>query len=138
MYLDAKLEALAPFEGAVNGDPDAAACLAGFGPLPEEVLAALRAACASLGMPDPVVVDVAGLTGADACVLIEGLDPLVVVFADELAAALAGEGYRVRIPLDEPSFLFGRPCVAFTSFQADLAREKTKQRDWHLLKQLAK
>lgn len=136
MYLDAKLEALASFGAAIEGDPDAAACVVGFGPAPEPVAVALRAACAGIGMPEPVCVDASRLSPADALFVLEGLDSRVLVIADELAAALVGEGYHASIPLDVRTWLLGRPCVAFTSFEADLSSERTKQRAWKLIKSL--
>lgn len=136
MYLDAKMQVLAPFDAAVEGDPDAAACVVGFGPLPEAVSTALHAACAGIGMPDPVCVDASQLSPADALFVLEGLDPRVLIIADELAAALVGEGYHATLPLDVRTWLLGRPCVAFTNFESDLGSERTKQRDWKMIKML--
>lgn len=68
--------------------------------------------------------------------VLEGLDPRVLIIADELAAALVGEGYHAAIPLDVRTWLLGRPCVAFTSFEADLGSERTKQRAWKAIKSL--
>lgn len=137
MYLDAKLEQLAEFDAAIDGDVDADACIVGFGQLPEQVLSALRAACAGIGMPDPVVVDAAQLgEPAHATYAIEALDPAAIIVADEVAAEMLGDGYHAKLPLDAPVRLLGRPVVAFSSFQADLADEKLKQRDWALLKTL--
>ena len=137
MYLDAKLEQLAAFDAAIDGDVDADVCIVGFGRLPDQVLSALRAACAGIGMPDPVVVDASQLAEpANATYVLEALDPAAVIMADEVAAEMVGDGYHAKLPLNAPVRLLGRPVVAFESFQADLADDKLKQRDWALLKTL--
>ncbi len=136
MYLDAKLESLAPYGSAIRGDVDADACIVSYGELPDEVTTALDAACSGVGMPDPVYLDVARLAPADAFAALEGLDSQAVIVADDVAASLLGQAYRAEVAVDAFGHLFGRPCVAFASFQADLALERTKQRDWALLKRL--
>ena len=137
MYLDAKLEQLAPFDAAICGDVDANACIVGFGSLPDQVLSALQAACAGIGMAEPVVVDAAQLgEPANAIFVLEALDPAAVIVADEVAAEMVSDAYHAKLPLDASVRLLGRPVVAFTSFQADLADAKLKQRDWALLKTL--
>lgn len=137
MYLDAKLDQLAEFDAAIDGDVDADACIVGFGQLPDQVLSALRAACAGIGMPEPVVVDAAQLgEPARATYVLEALDPAAIVVADEVAAEMVSDGYHAKLPLDAPVRLLGRPVVAFASFQADLSDDKLKQRDWALLKTL--
>ena len=70
--------------------------------------------------------------------LVEGLDPVCVVCADETAAACLGKAYRVDYELDAPIRVFGRPAVAFRDFAAMLADENGKQRAWHILKSLPK
>lgn len=136
MYLKAKLENLAGFDAAIDGDVDAAACVVSYGSLPEYVRSALDAACARVGMPDPVYLDVSLLAFEDVFKALEGLDPAAVVVADDVAADLLSQAYRLRVEIDAHGRLFGRPCVAFVSFQADLEQERTKQRDWALLKML--
>ena len=136
-YLEAKLAQLEKFDAAIEGDVDADVCIMAFGVLPPQVDSALRAACASLGMPDPVVVDASQIAnGADALWVVEGLDPTAVIVADEVTAALLADGYHAELPLDAPGRLLGRPLAAFTSFEADLGDDKMKQRDWAVLKTL--
>lgn len=136
MYLDAKVESLMAYDAAIEGDVDAAACVVSYGGLPERAKTALEAACAGIGMPAPVFLDAAGLDQASALAVLEGLDPEVVIVADEVAAALLSQAYRVEVALDAYGRLLCRPCVAFSSFQEDLERERTKQRDWALMKAL--
>lgn len=136
IYLDLKLEALGPFAAAIDGDVDAQACLVSYGLLPDGVRAALFAACAGVQMPDPVCVDVSQVAPEDVLTVIEGLDPVALVVADEFAAQLVGDAYRTKLPLDAHTRLMGRSCVAFASFEADLESARMKQRDWALLKLL--
>lgn len=136
IYLDAKLESLAPYADSIEGDADADACVVSYGELPDDVATALDAACAGVGMPNPAYLDVSGLSAADAFAAIEGIDPEAVIVADEVAASLLSQGYRAPVELNACGRLFGRPCVAFSSFQADLGQERAKQRDWALLKRL--
>ena len=67
MYLDAKFEQLAEYDAAIAGDVDADACIVGFGELPDQVSSALCAACAGIGMPDPVIVDASLVGDPRAC-----------------------------------------------------------------------
>lgn len=70
--------------------------------------------------------------------LLEGLDPLCVIAADEDAARMLGAAYRCEMPLDAPSRLFGRSAVAFRSFPRMLDGSHSKQIAWSLLKKLPK
>lgn len=138
IYLDIKLADLQPFDAAIDGGVDAEACIVSYGPLPDAVRAALCAACASMEMPEPVCVDVSLVAPADVLAVIEGLDPVALIAADEFAAQLLGDAYRAKVALDAHSRLLGRSVVAFTSFEADLESARMKQRDWALLKLLKK
>ncbi len=124
------------FEAAIDGDIDAQVCVVSYGEPAQRVRVALDAACAGLTMPDPVYLDVSLLVPADAFAALEGLDAVAVVVADEIAATLLSQAYRCEVVLDAQGRLFGRPCVAFSSFEADLTDERAKQRDWALLKTL--
>ena len=68
--------------------------------------------------------------------LVEGLDPLCLVAADADATRALGEAYRCGLRADGAQQLFGRPCVAFESFDAMLDDAQDKQRAWALLKRL--
>lgn len=136
MYTNAKVTSLAPYDAAIDGDIDASACVVSYGALPAHVRKALDAACGGVGMPDPVYLDASQLSPADAFAALEGLDPEAVIVADDVAAALLAQAYRANVTPDAYGRLFGRPCVAFSSFEADLEQERTKQRDWALLKKL--
>ncbi len=136
IYLDVKLKSLADFDAAIDGDIDAEVCVVSYGVLPEHARSALDAACARMNMPHPVYLDISSCTSVDAFKAIEGLDPIAVIAADDVAAALLSQAYRSEVRPDTYGRLFGRSYVAFTSFEADLAEERTKQHDWALLKTL--
>lgn len=136
MYEEAKEKSLLAFAAAIDGDIDAEACVVASLSLSEEAVTALRAACAGIGAPDPVFLRASSLDRASVFSAVEGLDPLVLVVADEGAAALLTEAYREPFVPDSFGFAFGRLYAAFSSFESDLADARLKQRDWALLKKL--
>ena len=140
MYSEAKAAELNRFADVIDGSMDANACIVSYGGTTEAVKTALTSAMRALGY-DTVFVNCAGrfeVDGGDrelfAC--LEGIDPRVVVIADELACALVSQAFREAIALDQNSRAMGRNVVAFTSFEADLASPAQKQRDWALMKAL--
>ncbi len=140
MFSETKAAELAVFADVIDGSMDAHACVVSYGAPSQEVRTALEAAMKALGY-DTVFVNCAGrfeVDGGDrelfAC--LEGIDPRVVVIADELACALVSKAFRENIVLDQKSRAMGRNVVAFTSFEADLKSPVTKQRDWALMKAL--
>lgn len=136
MYGEAKEKSLLAFAAAIDGDIDAEVCVVASLSLSEEAVTALRAACAGIGAPDPVFLQASSLDRASVFSAVEGLDPLVLVVADEGAAALLAEAYREPFVPDSFGFAFGRLYAAFSSFESDLADARLKQRDWALLKKL--
>ena len=80
----------------------------------------------------------AALDGQALFLLLEGVDPLVVVAADAEAARALGAAYRQDVPLDGACRLFGRDAVAFKSFESMLGDVQSKQAAWALLKRLPK
>lgn len=136
MYEEAKEESLAPYGNAIEGSIDADACVVFAEPLSEEALQALKAACAKIGASEPVFLDASVLDRISVFSAIEGLDPLVLIVADEAAAALLSEAYREPFVPNSFGFAFGRLYAAFASFKSDLADNGLKQRDWALIKKL--
>lgn len=88
------------------------------------------------GTADHEVAEEAALDGQALFLLLEGLDPLVVVAADAEAARALGAAYRQEVPLDGACRLFGRDAVAFKSFEPMLDDAQSKQVAWALLKKL--
>ena len=164
MYVEAKRRALAPYASAMEGPVDAAVCVAYADELPAAARTALAAACAGIGLDEPVFLDVraaagAGVAsgtsahevageGADHAVArqvhknlfaaVEALDSLMLVLADGAAARLVQDAYREPVALNAHGFVFGRAYAAFSSFARDLADPRMKQRDWAVLKAMRK
>lgn len=113
-------------------------------PLTDAAHDALVKSLASLGYGDKGIafahLDAEGMrVGApDAFSIIEGLDPLCLVIADEASAQLLSQTYRCPIALDAYMRLLGRPCAAFKSFEGMLAEAAEKQRAWAVLKRIPK
>lgn len=105
---------------------------------------ALAKSLASLGYGDKGLafahLDAEGtvLGSSDIFSIIEGLDPLCLIVADEASAQLLSQAYRCPIALDAYMRLLGRPCAAFKSFEGMLADAVEKQRAWAVLKRIPK
>lgn len=74
----------------------------------------------------------------DIFTLVEGLDPLLVIAADATAARLLSQAYRTPVEHDGASRIFGRNCLAFSSFEHMLTTEDERQRAWALMKAVAR
>lgn len=68
--------------------------------------------------------------------LVEGLDPLMLICADEEACVLASQAYRTQFAPDSAGRAFGRPAVMFKDLGALMETEAGKQKAWKLLKSL--
>lgn len=118
-------------------------------PLPDEARNAVEKSLESFGYGTdscayatllPADADVEGgdiaLDAQALFLMIEGLDPLCVICADEASAQALEQAYRTAFVPDSAARLFGRPAVAFRDFPAMMKSEKGKQQAWHLLKSL--
>lgn len=70
--------------------------------------------------------------------LVEGLDPIAVIAADEASVHALGQAYRCAFETDAPLRAFGRPAVAFGDLAALLETDAGKQKAWRLFKTLPK
>ena len=68
--------------------------------------------------------------------LVEGLDPLILICADRESVELAGQAYHTRFRPDTAERAFGRPAVMFDDLEALMESEAGKQKAWKLLKSL--
>lgn len=68
--------------------------------------------------------------------LIEGIDPIAIVAADGSAASALSRAFAATLSHDAANRARCRTVVAFNDFEAMLADADSKQRAWHLLKQL--
>ena len=139
------------FADFVDGNEGKAALAVGSKPLGQAPRLAIgktlesfgygRDACtfAALGAKDP---DVEGgdakLDPQSLFLLVEALDPLLFIVADEACAHVVAQAYRTGFNPDEPTRIFGRPTVVFADFEALLETDEGKQKAWSLLKSLPK
>ena len=134
------------FGSYLNGAKAGLVCIVSEKPLSAEAKSALENSAAALGYGRAgctfaTLADADNKTALDAqalFLLIEGLDPLVVVATDAEAARSLGGAYRQDVPLDAPFRLFGRSAVAFAAFESLLENAQSKQVAWALLKKLPK
>ena len=108
---------------------------------PEAARKALTASAEALGYGRDgvaLVVTDGALGSNDLLTIVEGLDPLCLIAADEGAAALLGQAYRRDVPLDDAYRLMGRSVVAFRDLASLMDAPDDKQRAWALLKKLPK
>ena len=116
------------FAPYLDGARTGIVCVASAARLGDAARSALEKSAAALGY--------AALDGQALFLLLEGLDPLIVVAADAEAARALGAAYRQEVPLDGACRLFGRDAVAFKSFEHMLDDAQSKQAAWALLKKL--
>ena len=131
------------FGDFLEGARTAPVCAVASERLPERARRALASSVEALGYGPEACTFVALSAGEAGALdrqalflLLEGLDPLCLVAADADAARALGEAYRCTLQTDAAQRLFGRPCVAFESFDAMLDDPQEKQRAWALLKRL--
>lgn len=135
-------EVLAVYGALVEGSPQSLAIVVSGWALGPKARTALTSSCKSLGLGDEPawltlkLEDGTGAGSQDLRTIVEGLDPLAVIAADQTAAALLADAYCTEVPLDSSLRLFGRNAVAFSSFEAMLADGDSKQKAWALLKEL--
>ena len=68
--------------------------------------------------------------------LVEGLDPLLIVCTDETAIETMSQAYRTTFKRNSAERVFGRPAVMFEDLDGLMASEAGKQQAWRLLKSL--
>ncbi|MBO4352455.1 MAG: hypothetical protein J5818_03050 [Eggerthellaceae bacterium] len=68
--------------------------------------------------------------------LVEGLDPLLVICIDETTVELLSQAYRTVFKPDSAERVFGRPAVMFRDLDALMESDAGKQKAWKLLKSL--
>lgn len=134
------------FGDYVSGDESAVALVVSSAPLGDEARIALQKSLASLGYgsqpctfaslssaASPLLLDASAIF-----MLVEGLDPVCIICADDAAATALEGAYRCAVPRDAFSHVFGRPAAVFQDFAAMLGSDDDKQRAWAILKRLPK
>lgn len=126
------------FDEYLSGSRSALVCVLHTSPLDEQSTRALNSSTAALGYGNDACtfVNTTALDAQALFMLLEGLDPMCLIAADEPAAHALEKAYRTTIATGKPSRVFGRTCVAFTSFSALLDDAQDKQVAWALLKKL--
>lgn len=146
MYEVALDEAWELFGAHLDGSRAGLVCVMSDRALNERSRAALESAVNSLGYGPAACAfvslhadegdDHATLDDQALFLLIEGLDPLCLVAADQASAQALSRAFRCDVPLGKPGRVFGRSVVAFRSFDAMLDDGQDKQIAWALLKKL--
>ena len=70
--------------------------------------------------------------------LVEGLDPLFVIAADDASRKGLGEAYRTDYPADAPIRVFGRSSIAFSDLGSLLETDGGKRKAWQVFKSIPK
>lgn len=68
--------------------------------------------------------------------LVEGLDPLRIIAADQACSRLLADAYRTSLPSDTAVRIFGRPSVVFGNLEELIETDGGKQKAWALFKTL--
>ena len=138
MYEVALDEAWELFDAHLSGARSALVCVLSKRALDASSRTALNSSAEALGYGRAACTFavVEGLDEQALFLLVEALDPLCLIAADQEAAHALGRAYRCDVPSGKPSRVFGRTCIAFKSFPAMLEDAQDKQLAWALLKKL--
>ena len=138
MYEVALDEAWELFDAHLSGARSALVCVLSQQELDARSKAALNSSAEALGYGRSACAFAVaeGLDQQALFLLVEALDPLCLVAADQTAALALGRAFRCDVALGKPSRAFGRTCVAFKSFPEMLEDAQDKQVAWALLKKL--
>ena len=137
-----RLQVAKTFCAHIDGPSEATFLVVAARPPSAALRDALGKAALALGWEDgPTFVSCdapSALSKAEFFELVEGLDPLRLVLADDAACARATEAYGDTILPQTALHLFGRPTCAFFDLDSLLGSEAGKQQAWTLLKTLAR
>ena len=133
------------FGAHLDGAHAALVCVLSAKPLEERGCTALRSSADALGYGRDACTFIALVAGDGILLdeqalflLMEGLDPVCLVAADNDAAEALGRAYRCSVETGKANHVFGRTCIAFRDFDAMLDDGQDKQIAWALLKKLPK
>lgn len=70
--------------------------------------------------------------------LVEALDPLFLIVADEKTAHVVAHAYRAAFGLDAPARVFGRSTCVFRNLPELVSTDEGKQKAWKVLKSFPK
>lgn len=150
MYATTLETGLSLFEHYISGEKDSLLLVMSATPLSETASSAFESSFARLdwGRHACTYVSLSGtaesddelptLSAADLFLLIESLDPSLLIIADTATSAVVAEAYRCNISPDSKAQIFGRESRVFASFEDMITDEQGKQKAWALLKSLPK
>lgn len=130
------------FGAHVNGKPGGLFCVVSNSPLGTAATTALENSAAALGFGVGsccyvvMKTEDSQLGANDLRMLIEGIDPSVLVATDAQAASALSYAYNCEIPTNSSSRALGRTVVAFKGMESLLDTPSDKQKVWALLKRL--
>lgn len=150
MYTTTLETGLSLFDHYISGEKSSLLLIISSTPLSEKASSAFESSFARLewGQRACTYVSLSGTAGSngdlptlsstDLFLLVESLDPSLLIVADDAAAAVVAEAYRCELSPDSKARIFGRESRVFASFEDMIADEHGKQKAWALLKSLPK
>lgn len=146
MYSNTLDNAWRLFESYLDGQHDALLVIVSSLPLNDQAVRALQSSFTQLGYGMAACTFVTlkndegavSLSGQELFLLLESLDPFLVVIADAQAAEVFSQAYREPVEFEKKRRIFGREIRAFESFESLLESSPGKQKAWAQLKTLPK
>lgn len=139
IYAHARDGVLAAQADRISGGETGLAMVIFTEPLTEVAENALEKSFSAIGFAPEACTyaQVEGLSPEEVFDMVEGIDPLVLVATDEMAAMLYSKAVRQDFPPLRRQRVFGREARAFPHINDMMQAEADKQTVWHLLKSLA-
>lgn len=130
------------FGAHVSGKPGGLFCVVSTSTLGPVAANALESSAAALGFGAgsccyiTLKAEDTQLGANDVRMLIEGIDPSVLVATDAQTASALSYAYNCEVPTNSSSRALGRTVVAFKDMESLLDTPANKQKAWALLKHL--
>ena len=146
MYSNTLENAWVLFESHLSGQHDALLIVLSSVSLNEAATTALQKTFAQLGYGSAAgtFITLANdegsviLSGSELFLLLESLDPCLIIITDKSAVNLFSQAYKKPVEHDKQRRIFGREVRAFESFETLLESSPGKQKAWAQLKTLPK
>lgn len=136
IYAYAREQAFRSYSDRLSGSPEGLVLVIFTTPPTDVAKDALEKSFEAIGFGQQACAfaDLSGLAPGDAFDVVEGVDPIALVAADEAAAALYAQAVRKPFPMLRPVRVFGREARAFAKLNAMFETDADKQAVWRLLK----
>lgn len=146
MYSNTLDNAWGLFESYLSGQHDALVVIVSSAYLSDMAINALQSSFAQLGYGTAACTFVVlengkesiPLSGSELFLLLESLDPFLMVITDARAGEALSQTYHEPIEFEKNRRMFGREVRAFESFESLLESSPGKQKAWAQLKTLPK